>query len=58
MTLHPTVETVTRRIRERSAATRGAYLERLDAMARRPRASQSMGCANVAHAFAGLPAND
>ena len=58
MTLHPTVETVTRRIRERSAATRGAYLERLDAMALRPRASQSMGCANVAHAFAGLPAND
>ena len=58
MTLHPTVEQVTRRIRERSAPTRSAYLARLDAMARRPRASQSMGCANVAHAFAGIPSSD
>ena len=49
---------VTQRIRERSAATRTAYLARVDADANRPRGSERMGCANVAHAFAALPAND
>ena len=58
MKLHPTVDAVTRRIRERSGATRSAYLEQLDAMAARPPGAQSMGCANVAHAFAGLPGAD
>ena len=56
--LHPTVAAVTARIRERSAPTRQAYLARLDAIARRPRGSDRMGCANVAHAFAALPASD
>lgn len=58
MKLHPIVEAVTRRIRERSSATRSAYLEQVDAMAARPPGAQSMGCANVAHAFAGLPGAD
>jgi phosphogluconate dehydratase len=58
MTLHPIVETVTHRIRERSAATRSAYLALVDEMAARPPGAQSMGCANVAHAFAGLPGAD
>ncbi|MFD2755061.1 phosphogluconate dehydratase [Comamonas terrae] len=58
MKLHPIVEAVTRRIRERSSATRSAYLEQVDAMASRPPGAQSMGCANVAHAFAGLPGAD
>ncbi|MBS0403549.1 MAG: phosphogluconate dehydratase [Proteobacteria bacterium] len=58
MSPHNTVVAVTRRIRERSAATRAAYLERLDAMAARPPGTQKMGCANVAHAFAGLPGAD
>jgi len=49
---------ITQRIRERSAATRGDYLARLDRLAQRPRGSDRMGCANVAHAFAALPAND
>ena len=49
---------VTRRIQERSAATRGAYLRRVEAALQRPRGSDRMGCANVAHAFAALPAND
>lgn len=52
------VEAVTRRIRERSAPSRGAYLERLDAMALRPPGAQRLGCANVAHAFAALPGAD
>lgn len=49
---------VTQRIRERSVATRSAYLARVDAAAARPRGADRMGCANVAHAYAALPAND
>mgnify|MGYP000665065871 CR=1 FL=1 len=32
--------------------------ERLDAAAARRPGADRMGCANVAHAFAGMPAND
>jgi phosphogluconate dehydratase len=49
---------ITARIAERSAASRTAYLARLDRLIGRPRGSDRMGCANVAHAFAGLPADD
>ena len=49
---------VTERIRERSATTRSGYLARVDAAANRPRGSDRMGCANVAHAFAAMPGND
>ncbi|HZV98553.1 MAG TPA: phosphogluconate dehydratase [Methylophilaceae bacterium] len=49
---------VTERIRERSAPTRKAYLQRLEQLIVRPRGADRMGCANVAHAFAALPAND
>ena len=49
---------VTERIRERSAATRRAYLARVEAAINRPRGPDRMGCANVAHAFAALPGND
>lgn len=52
------VAEVTARIRERSAPLRGDYLARLDRLAGRPRGTDRMGCANVAHAFAALPAND
>ena len=58
MPLHPVLEAVTARIRERSAPTRGAYLERVAAMGSRRRALDRMGCANVAHAWAALPAPD
>ncbi len=58
MTLHPTVAAVTDRIRARSGPTRSAYLERLDAAAQRKPGAERMGCANVAHAFAGMPVND
>ncbi|RUP25503.1 MAG: phosphogluconate dehydratase [Curvibacter sp.] len=58
MKLHPTVEAVTRRIVERSAPGRGAYLAQIDAAARQPRGADRMGCANVAHAFAGVPGDD
>ena len=56
--LHPTVVTLTERIRARSAPTRSAYLERVAAMRARAPGAQRMGCANVAHAFAALPAAD
>jgi len=49
---------VTERIRERSTPTRKAYLQRIDQIINRPRGSDRMGCANVAHAFAAMPAND
>ena len=49
---------VTERIRERSAPTRYAYLQRIEKMASRSRGPDRMGCANVAHAFAAMPAND
>jgi phosphogluconate dehydratase len=52
------VQEVTARIRERSAPARNAYLARADKLAGRPRGSDRMGCANVAHAFAALPADD
>ena len=56
--MKPGVVEVTERIRERSAASRRAYLARIDATLARPRGPDRMGCANVAHAFAALPAID
>ncbi len=56
--IHPVVQAVTRRITERSAPTRKAYLEQLDATANRAPGAERMGCANVAHAFAAMPDGD
>ncbi len=56
--LHPIVQKVTRRITERSAPTRSAYLARLEAAAQRQPSTERMGCANVAHAFAAMPDPD
>ena len=58
MPMNSTVVQVTQRIRERSAPLRQAYLARVAAAAQRPRGSDRMGCANVAHAFAAMPADD
>ena len=55
---HPTVRDVTDRIRERSHGPRSAYLAQLAEIRNRDRGSDRMGCANVAHAVAGIPAND
>src|SRR6188508_3854744 len=49
---------VTERIRERSAAGRRDYLARIQAMLARPRGPDRLGCANLAHATAALPAVD
>lgn len=58
MTTHPTVRAVTERIRARSQSLRSAYLQDLAETRSRDRGSDRMGCANVAHAVAGIPAND
>ncbi len=49
---------VAERIIEKSRPTRAAYLHRLDEIVNRPRGADRLGCANVAHAFAAMPAND
>src|SRR5438093_6212951 len=56
--MNPTLLQVTQRIRERSAESRDAYLRRVEQTAARPRGTDRMGCANVAHAVAALPAGD
>ncbi len=56
--MNPALGEVTQRIRERSTATRSAYLAGVDAMIDRPRGADRMGCANVAHAFAAMPGAD
>ena len=58
MTLNPAVAAVTDRIRRRSAAARGAYLERLDSARQRGPVRGALGCTNLAHAWAGAPAGD
>ena len=58
MKLHPAVAAVTDRISKRSEPTRSAYLRLVEQAAGRDRGVDRLGCANVAHAFAGLPAND
>ena len=56
--VHPTVSLITARIIERSRPTRSAYLQQLHAASTRTRSTDRMGCANLAHAVAGLPPDD
>jgi phosphogluconate dehydratase len=56
--MNATLNAVTQRIQERSAKLRGAYLSRIASLQGRQRGFDRMGCANVAHAVAALPAND
>ncbi|MDA7414955.1 phosphogluconate dehydratase [Xenophilus arseniciresistens] len=58
MSTHPIVTQVTERIRARSQDLRAAYLAQIAQMRQRDRGSDRMGCANVAHAVAGVPGND
>ncbi|QKW37644.1 phosphogluconate dehydratase [Actinomadura sp. NAK00032] len=58
MPVHPVLEAVTRRVAERSAGTRGAYLSRIrDARTEGP-VRGGMGCANLAHGFAACGVQD
>jgi phosphogluconate dehydratase len=56
--MKPVLLEVTQRIAERSAPGRRAYLARIDRLVSRPPGAERMGCANVAHAFAAMPAGD
>lgn len=58
MALHPAVSDITARIKERSRPTRGAYLAQLQADSSRKPSMDRMGCANIAHAVAGMPPDD
>ena len=58
MAVHPTVASITARIVERSQPTRSAYVAHLHAAAGRARSTDRMGCANLAHAVAGIPLDD
>ena len=58
MTLNATVAQVTARIAQRSQATRTAYLQQLEEAAAKKPGADRLGCANVAHAFAAMPAAD
>ena len=58
MALHSAVSDITARIAERSRGTRTAYLAQLHADNTRKPSMDRMGCANIAHAVAGMPADD
>lgn len=54
--LHPTIESVIERIRERSQSSRQTYLARLEQMEQDPDSDRdAVGCSNLAHVAAGSP---
>ena len=56
--MNKVIESVTRRISERSAASRAAYLSSLDNTIRTGPVRGSLSCTNLAHAFAASPGKD
>jgi phosphogluconate dehydratase len=58
MNLHPQIQKITAGIIERSRPGRSAYLTRLAAASTREANPDRMGCANLAHAVAGMPLDD
>ncbi|MDY7578071.1 phosphogluconate dehydratase [Herbaspirillum sp. RTI4] len=58
MSIHPTVDAVTRRIISRSQAYRHAYLTRLERARHAGVQRTALSCTNLAHGFAAFPAND
>ncbi len=58
MTIHPALERVTARIRERSAESRAAYLARVDAAPPKGVARSCVSCTNLAHGFAAFGERD
>jgi phosphogluconate dehydratase len=57
MPLHPVIESVTDRIRTRSAPRRAAYLERMQAAADAGPVRAHLSCGNQAHAYAAMGAD-
>ena len=56
--LNPRIAEVTQRIAARSAASRAAYLARMDAAGNPQPQRRDLGCANLAHGYAGCAADD
>ncbi|WP_370943004.1 phosphogluconate dehydratase [Amycolatopsis sp. cg5] len=56
--IHPVIADVTARIAERSAATRSAYLERIDAAYAEGPQRRGLACSNLAHGFAAVEGVD
>ena len=57
MSLHPALARVTDRIRDRSASTRAAYLDRIAKAASQGPARAHLSCGNQAHAYAAMTAD-
>lgn len=54
--LHPKLTEITQRIIQRSAATRQAYLQRIQAAKQQGRLERDqLGCSNLAHGYAAMP---
>ncbi|MDE2400647.1 MAG: phosphogluconate dehydratase [Burkholderiales bacterium] len=59
MSIHPQLQAVTDRIRQRSLATRARYLQRIDDADRANTVERAhLGCTNLAHGYAAAPAGD
>ena len=58
MALHSAVSDITERIKERSRPARTAYLAQIQSDSSRKPSMDRMGCANIAHAVAGMPLDD
>lgn len=58
MAVHPVLAAVTRRVVERSAGPRGAYLNRIREARSQGPVRGGMGCANLAHGFAACGVQD
>lgn len=56
--MNPVLVEVTRRIQERSQASRSAYLDRISSAVRREPQRTALGCANQAHGFAACCSQD
>src|SRR3546814_675102 len=56
--LHPVIAAVTDRIRDRSRDSRATYLDDMAQAAGQGAPRHKLGCANLAHAFAGCAADD
>ncbi|MDT0329858.1 phosphogluconate dehydratase [Nocardiopsis lambiniae] len=57
-TVHPVVAEVTRRLADRSAESRSAYLAKIAGAAGQGPARTALGCANLAHGFAACGVSD
>lgn len=58
MSLHPNIQAVTERLRQRSAPSRAAYLAGIDAATRGGPFRSRLSCGNLAHGFAACGPTD